>query len=229
MENKEEILSFFKKHGISGSYKFDTIIMSLLKRIQTTQSQNEVGYFNYVQNHPEEIDNLKNELSICVTRFYRDLDTFSFIKEILKVYLNNIQVQKVEENKILNLWSAGCANGAELYSIAILLKELLGQKIQSYRIKISATDINSELINGIKSISYREEELRELTKDKIRKYFTLDSESNYVVNDDLNDFIKFQIHDLTQNDYLRRQDVIFCRYVTMYFMESEREIIFKKI
>ena len=42
----------------------------------------------------------------------------------------------------LRIWSAGCANGAEAYSIAILVHALLGERLANWNVEIVGSDIN---------------------------------------------------------------------------------------
>ncbi|WP_275427037.1 CheR family methyltransferase, partial [Stenotrophomonas maltophilia] len=46
----------------------------------------------------------------------------------------------------LKVWSAGCSTGAEPYSVAILLREILGPALPGWHVGILGTDISAEAL-----------------------------------------------------------------------------------
>ncbi|MGR9014125.1 MAG: CheR family methyltransferase [Gammaproteobacteria bacterium] len=98
---------------------------------------------------PEAFEHLFLELSINITAFFRHPAQFKALREKVLPYLDSFSSIKI--------WSAGCANGKEAYSLAILLDELgMLEKTQ-----IFATDINpyqlEEGKNGLYPLEKREE------------------------------------------------------------------------
>ena len=87
------------------------------------------------------------------TYFFRDIQTLKMIACVLIPLI--LEDEDYKDKRSINIWSAGCANGAEPYTLAILLKEILDEEIFS-RIQIYATDIdpNNRFENIIKKGSY---------------------------------------------------------------------------
>ncbi|GAE89307.1 CheR family methyltransferase [Acetivibrio straminisolvens] len=74
------------------------------------------------------------DFSINTTNFFRDPEVFTFLKDRVLLCLDSYSHIKI--------WSVGCSNGKEPYSLAIILKELgMLHKVQIY-----ATDINPYVI-----------------------------------------------------------------------------------
>ena len=78
-------------------------------------------YLRYLQENPNEIDFLFNEFLINVTNFFRDPEAFESLKQgVLKD-----MIKEKSDLDILRVWVPGCSSGEEVYSIAIIIKELL--------------------------------------------------------------------------------------------------------
>ena len=68
------------------------------------------AYLDYLQVHQDEFTQLFNAILINVTSFFRDAETFDFLKSDV--------IPKVIENADrgdgqIRIWSAGCASGEE--------------------------------------------------------------------------------------------------------------------
>ena len=69
-----------------------------------------------LERQPEKIPLAASALLIGVTQFFREPQVFSYLDSSLLPMLS-------EDRGGLRIWSAGCADGAELYSVAMLLAE----------------------------------------------------------------------------------------------------------
>jgi chemotaxis methyl-accepting protein methylase len=61
--------------------------------------------------------------------------------------------------------------GVEAYSIAILLKKLLGNDFSRYNIQITGTDIDKDILRRAEEAIYTEVEMKEVPEDIRIKYF----------------------------------------------------------
>ena len=62
-------------------------------------------------------------LTVNESYFFRDRGQFQLLKNVILPEL--IQQKKTSHHRNLILWSAGCSTGEEVYSLAILVQELL--------------------------------------------------------------------------------------------------------
>ena len=83
---------------------------------------------------------LQDFLTINVSSFFRDEKQFQRLQSVILPEL-------LQNNRRLNIWSAGCSNGAEPYSIAIILTELSDRHDH----RILATDIDDTILERAKS------------------------------------------------------------------------------
>ena len=160
---------------------------------------------------------LFKSFSINVTEFYRDLFVWQLIS-------SKVIPEIAKKRTTLKIWSAGCASGEEPYSIAILLREALGQKA---KFSVIATDINAEAIIRAKKGQYTTQNIKNLTPDLVSKYFISNGKDSYTVNDSIKELVTFEQGDILS--YLvDKADVITCRNVLIYYDKPAQELIFRK-
>jgi len=126
------------------SYKMPTILRRLQRRMVATGMENPGQYLRYVGAHPEEYQRLVSSFLIKVTEFFRDPDLFRYLED--EVLPELIEAARRSGNE-LRLWSAGCATGEEVYSLAILLSDMLGDQLAPVSVHIFATDLDIDAIN----------------------------------------------------------------------------------
>ena len=93
----------------------------LLRRIEVRMRARSVGtltrYAALLEDDPDELDRLLHTLSVRVTGFFRNPDTWLRLRELLAS-------EPVSRSRGLSAWSMGCATGEETWSIAMLLLDL---------------------------------------------------------------------------------------------------------
>ena len=209
-----ELLS--EKMGTNFSnYKSTTINRRVNKRIQALHLYSITEYLQYIEVYPSELELLYGAMLIGVTSFFRDTAAF----ESLKIELKKIIDTKVLDKEI-RIWSVGCATGKEAYTIAILLLELLGDKINNYTIKIFATDIDDNALAIARKGAYKKQLAETIPPDLLQKYFTPKNKDSYEVKKLLRSIVFFSIHDITNKPPFIKMDMIVCRNLLIYFDTS---------
>ncbi len=129
----------------------------------------------------------------------------------------------------LRIWSAACSTGQELYSTAIVLKELLGH-FGNFDIRLLGTDISDKAVAAASRGYFNKLELeRGMPGDKLAKYFVAESGS-WKVRDELRALATFRTMNLLEPmAFPVKHDVIFCRNVAIYFTEQDRARLFTAI
>ena len=221
-----KIIAFLEQYGVMiKSYKEKYIARRLKVRMNRLGIQTFAHYLSYLKTHPHEISTLKESFSINVTRFFRNRDTFELIRDYI---VPAIAKQTKGEGKTLRIWSAGCAVGAEPYTIAMIFDEEV--KRNNIRLQILATDINPELLEIAKYGIYDPSYLSEMTTQEAMQFFNLTPDGNYEVKRSIKAYVTFQQHDLMKDQYPKGFDVIFCRNVLIYIdKEAQKDIITKFI
>jgi chemotaxis protein methyltransferase CheR len=174
-------------------------------------------YAKLLESDTSEPSLLFKSFSINVTEFYRDLFVWQCIS-------SQIIPQITQKNKTLKIWSAGCASGEEPYSLAILLKEALGNNA---KFSVVATDINKDAIQRAKTGQYPSSSLKNLSPSLIAKHFSKINNDMYQVSDTIKELVVFEQGDMLSFQ-IDKVNLIACRNVLIYYDKSAQELIFKK-
>lgn len=191
------------------------------RRIDALISKNGiVGYEAYVQllkSNKEKFEEFVNYLTINVSEFYRNPDQW-------KVMDQEVIPELVEKfGKNLKIWSAACSTGDEPYSLVMALSRHLPLN----QIKITATDLDKQVIAKAKVGLYNERSVVGVPDDLKRKYFKKIGPS-YQISDEIKSRVEFREHNLIKNDYATGYHLIVCRNVLIYFTEEAKDEVFRK-
>ena len=169
-------------------------------------------------------------ISTNETLFFRDSGPFELLQHKIFPELIDARSSKNPHMKTsLKVWSAASSTGQELYSVAIVLQQLLGD-LSKYNIKLSGTDISDAAVAQASSGKYNKFEIeRGLARDKLTKYFTMIGQT-WKVNDQLRAMVNFRKLNLMQPFMgLGKFDIVLCRNVAIYFTLEDRKKLFNKI
>jgi two-component system CheB/CheR fusion protein len=205
-------------------YKQTTILRRTKRRASYGNFTSLTNYLNFLRVTPEEVVALSKEFLISVTSFFRDKGAFEFIqKEVLPEIL-----KKLTPGDELKMWVAGCATGEEVYSLAILIAELLKGEYEDTVVKIFATDIDgAALIHAGKGI-YAENITKDVTPARLEKYFIKEGE-NYRVSPVIRKMVIFAQHDLVKNPPYCNMHFISCRNLLIYMTSVLQKKIFSML
>lgn len=149
-----------------------------------------------------------NEISVGMTSMFRD-----------PLMWKNLKTQLAGRHE-LAIWHAGCSTGEEVYSMAIVLKELNLLD----RAKALATDFNQQALEEAKAGTYHKIKMIEneanykeynMFKD-FTQFFTTDGR-HAKMDSSLISHVTFRYHNLVTDAYPKGFDIIFCRNVMIYF------------
>ncbi|QYX29954.1 CheR family methyltransferase [Sphaerospermopsis torques-reginae] len=212
--NFENLLTYIRQNrgfDFTG-YKRSTLVRRVTKRLQSLNIDNFSDYIDYLEVHPEEFNYLFNTILINVTDFFRDIAAWEYLEN--QVIPNIIKGKKNSEQ--IRIWSAGCASGAEAYTLAILFAEALGVEEFRHRVKIYATDIDEEALNQARQSVYSAKDIDKVPTELLDKYFDL-AGNNYIFRQDLRRCVIFGRHNLFLDAPISRLDLLVCRNTLMYF------------
>ncbi|MFW9903725.1 MAG: CheR family methyltransferase [Candidatus Thorarchaeota archaeon] len=212
-------------HDIS-SYKDKYLSRRLAIRLRNKNCKTYEDYYDILIRNDNEINLLKKSLSINVTKFFRDPDTWIEFQHLMQNYVKEIKIGELTST--LRVWSAGCAIGSEPYSIACIIHHILGNHILKYNVKIYATDFNDELLHIARRGIYEGEIFENIPKDFLVKYFEPSAKGKRV-KFVIRRMVDFSNLNLLKDKYrFPKLDVIFCRNVIIYFSKDIQNEIFQK-
>ncbi len=203
------------------NYKDATISRQILRRMAAMQIPDLEAYGEFIARNRHELGELAGNFLICVTSFFRDPDAFDAMRRSLRELLKN-----KNPGDDIRIWVPGCATGEEVYSIAILLAEELGDHYDKYRVQLFATDINADAVSAARAGVYPEAALNELDSKLISRYFTA-QDGMYRIDQRLRDMTLFARQDIVQDPPFVRLDMISCRNLLIYFKPELQERVMK--
>ncbi|MCA9778192.1 MAG: protein-glutamate O-methyltransferase CheR [Candidatus Eremiobacteraeota bacterium] len=155
------------------------------------------------------------------TFFYRDLGLFDTLQTIIFPRL----IERRKDTRRLRIWSAGCANGQEPYSLAMLLRTHF-DVLQDWNITIVATDISKRAIAKARTGLYSQSEVnRGLPVRKLLRYFRQE-EQDWKVVPEIGSLVEFRTESLLTPSFAADFDLILCRNVLIYFdIPTKRKIL----
>ncbi len=161
------------------------------------------------------------------TLFFRDTAPFDLLRH--KIIPEVIDRNRKSYAKRLRIWSAACSTGQELYSIAIVLKELLGDP-ERYGCRLLGTDISDDAVARASRGLYSGIEIGRGMPDDVRNRYFIARGDSWQIRDEIRAMATFQRLNLMQDfSGLGRFDIIFCRNVAIYFSDQDKRSLFARL
>ncbi len=184
-------------------------------------------YFEYMKTDTSgrTLSEFINRISTNHTYFFREEEHFSFMKNRALPELK----LRLEKEKDLRIWSAGCSNGSEPYTIAMLLDDFFDLEKSLWDTSILATDISEKVLTLAKEGIYKNADIEKIPPMWKMKYFKkVNPDSFQVVESIRHNVIYRRLNLLSEFHFKRPFHVIFCRNVMIYFDETTKNKIIQK-
>jgi two-component system CheB/CheR fusion protein len=202
-------------------YKRATIERRLSRRMAERKIKSLDQYADYIGAHQTEATALYEDLLIHVTEFFRNADAL----DVLPARVFPELITDRPAGQAIRVWVPGCSTGQEVYSLAILLLEFLGDRAAARSIQIFGTDLSERAIETARSGRYSGRIVDEVSPERLNRFFTR-SEGGWRINKEVRDRCVFVRHDLLSDPPFSRIDLLSCRNVLIYFGASlQKQVI----
>jgi chemotaxis protein methyltransferase CheR len=164
-------------------------------------------------------------LTVSISRFFRDREFWQSLEKKILPDLINKNLEKI------NVWSAGCACGDEVYSFKIVWDELKNSVGHLTKLELIATDMNPDYLDIARAGIYSSSSLKEVTKEFQARYFKKKKGKKlFEINSSLKKDIIWKIHHLLSDPPGSKFDIIFLRNnVLTYYEDLLKKKAFRKI
>jgi chemotaxis methyl-accepting protein methylase len=173
---------------------------------------------------PTEVERLRDALTINVTRFYRNADTWNLLRRDL------IPRLFASGRGEIRAWSAGCSSGEEPYTLAILAADHLdraGRPAELDRLIVDATDVDRLSLERARAARYQADGLSEMPPDLARRYLE-PADREFQVTERVRSRVWVRRVDLNRQRPPRRDyHLVLCRNVLIYFDRPTQERLFQ--
>lgn len=199
------------------AYKSNQMTRRLNNIIMRSGAATPAQYVKMLDRDPLLKQKLTDFITINVSEFFRNKELFQDFEEEVRKLLS-------KEHKRLKVWSAACSNGAEPYSVAIILDRIS----PGVKHTILATDIDETILKAAKEGLYTQRDVKNVDAATLKKYFTQE-EGIYIIRPDIKKRVEFKKHDLVLEKFERGFDIILCRNVVIYFTSEVKERIYRQL
>jgi chemotaxis methyl-accepting protein methylase len=172
-------------------------------RDEATASGDDLGgYVEQLSSSGGLMQSLVNRVTVQESGFFRHPDHFAVLAADILPALT----------RPATIWSAGCANGQEAYSLVMLLEE------QAVEGSVLATDLSTSALERTAAATYETREITGLSTLRRRRHLTRDGDQ-WTVNTSLRSRVTTMQHNLLDGLPARVPacQVVFCRNVLIYF------------
>ncbi|MEI8081943.1 MAG: protein-glutamate O-methyltransferase CheR, partial [Actinomycetes bacterium] len=177
----------------------------------------------------EQQDLLVSNLTVGETYFLRHHPAFDALTRTVVPDLLGRELTR----RPLRVWSAGCSNGAEPYSISIALTNAQSAS-REFDFKVLATDIDRKALSLGRKAVFNRWALRDTSTSLVKDCFEERSAGEFVLDPRYRQPVSFEYFNLvgpssSPTSEVQGFDVIFCRNVLIYFSPEHRAMAAERL
>lgn len=205
------------------SYKDKCLRRRIAVRMRAKGTLSHTEYAGILDADPREYERLLRSLTINVTKFFRNWETFSVLGQ--KV----IPALWERGERELRVWSAGCASGEEPYSVGILMHKHATEtndRSQLEAVSIVGTDIDADCLGEAERAFYGESALGDTPVELRERYFP-EVAGMFSMLPEVRRLVTFQRSDLLRSEPpLEDIHLLVCRNVVIYLEREAQDALF---
>ncbi|WP_417249204.1 CheR family methyltransferase [Celeribacter sp.] len=225
------IVELSRKHTgiVLTASKAPMVKSRLTRRLRALGMSSFDSYMNFLEeeNDPVEMSKFISALTTNVTNFFRESHHFDHIANGVYDHI----CAKLARGQRVRIWSAGCSNGQEPYSIAMTL---LGRDmtLAEKDIRILATDIDPQVLAFAQTGAYTDTQTVGISRDLLRVFFDRETTGDreiFTIKPQVRNMVTFRQLNL-HNDWPMAGtfDLIMCRNVMIYFDDQTQARLLRK-
>ncbi|HNV28975.1 MAG TPA: chemotaxis protein CheB [Cyclobacteriaceae bacterium] len=198
-------------HVDFSAYKMKTIKRRIMRRMLLHKQKGLKEYAKLLREKQEEQDILYQDLLINVTSFFRDTDTYKYLKTTLLPKL----LKDKKPGETLRIWVPACSTGEEAFSIAMMLLEIQDSKFSNIPVQIFASDLSTRAIHKARIGLYSKHELEAVSPRRAQRFFSK-SDGGFRIDKAVRNICVFAPHNILLDPPFSRIDFISCRNLFIY-------------
>lgn len=236
-EEEWELLSQYlqKKSGIVVPFQKAYLFETRLSRMLAEAGAETFGEFYHYMisgRDPKIEQKIINAMVTNETLWFRDPVSFQILEEkVLPVLIGQLTAGKKSR---IRIWSAAASTGQEIYSLVMCVEDYLNRnQIEGVTLadfEFVATDISSHVLEIARRGRYDSISIKRGLEEAYKiKYFVKDGLS-WNLDPKIRQAVQLVHFNLLESyDSFGVFDVIFCRYVLIYFLDELKKEIIKKM
>lgn len=199
-------------------YRQSTVLRRLTRRVGLCKKETFQEYLSLLENKPNEIELLYDDLLLSFTEFFRDPHVF----ETLKVKICPRLTENRPAKSPIRVWVPGCSTGEEVYSLAICFHEYLEKSKSNATAQFFGTDLVERHIVAARTALYPDKIRKYVSEERIERFFDQTGDG-LKVSKFIREMCVFASQDVTQDPPFPNIDLVSCRNLLIYFNEAFQE------
>ncbi|MFW8591672.1 chemotaxis protein CheB [Glaciecola sp. 2405UD65-10] len=200
-------------------YKAATITRRIERRMTIKQLTSLQDYLTLLFKDSYEVEVLGKELLIGVTRFFRDTEAFTYLKDFVIPKI----VSESSSQKVIRAWVAACSSGEEAYSIAIMFEEEIRKQGIEQEVKVFATDVNADAIAEASAGFYSADIENDINSNLLKRHFVKVNTGGYQVSQKIRHSVVFATHNMLIDPPFSNIDFVSCRNALIYLKPNAQQ------
>lgn len=175
-------------------------------------------YLTFAPQREDELQEMLSRVTVNQTSFFRDPAQLAFIRGTVLPGLIESRCAELT----LRIWSAACSTGEEAYTLAVLVHQVLGERLPDWRIEILGTDVSAKAIAAATEARYTDESVRAIEPAVRERYFKQDGPF-WRPDPLVSSLVSFDVHNLKDRLGAKRYgqwDAVVCRNALIYFDDA---------
>ncbi|MCG8613276.1 MAG: PAS domain-containing protein [Pseudomonadales bacterium] len=201
------------------AYKESTVSRRIVHRMSINGKASLKDYHQFLLDNPEEIEQVKRDLLIGVTQFFRDHEVWDVLRADVVIPL----VKSSTPGDPIRIWCVGCSTGEEAYTMALLFAECCETLGVTRHIKIFASDIDQAAVAFGATGIYPTTIATEVPVNLLSKYFIQQPDGHYQVTKELRSMVVFATHNIIQDPPFSNMHLVSCRNTLIYLQAQAQQ------
>ena len=222
------------KYGMDLSvYSAPFLRKTLAQRVKETSATGLEDYLKFLSSDSGEMAILNDILHIGYTLFFRNSIDTSLIEEFILPDL--IQTREKNKSRSVRIWSVGCAEGPEAYSLAMLTDKVIHDRDFTIPVMVFGTDISPASIEKAKMATYERSALLNVKLSFLDRYF-IRNNSHFSVVEAIRNQVDFSPGNIIDPGYSSPPAAIFadfdlvsCCNLMIYYHHDIQKMILEKL
>jgi two-component system CheB/CheR fusion protein len=203
-------------------YKKSTLYRRIERRMGIHQIDKINIYIRFLQENPQELGILFNEMLIGVTSFFRDTAEWTALKERIIPAL----ISESPSGRTLRAWVPGCSTGEEAYSLAMVFQEVMDRlkPRERFTFQVFATDLDKSAIDKARQGVYPANIAADVSAKRLERFFIKDGDVFHVAKE-IREMVIFAPQNLIMDPPFTKLDILSCRNLLIYLTQELQKII----
>lgn len=208
----------FHRAGLNlSAYRLETLKRRFPSCLRALHADSVGRVYSIIERQPELLHTAVSALVIGVTSFFRDPQVFSALQQHA---LGEVMARSSKPR----IWSVGCSDGAELYSVAMLLAD----RGAVPRCTLLGTDCRSDAILKARSGRYADVALKSVPAEFLSRYFGL-REGMWEIHPFLRSATQWRVGDALSTCEPGTWDLILCRNMAIYLQPAAAGLLWERL